>query len=149
MRKLGSAQKIRHLMAYSLIDSHCLSLTFRYKRCQLLKLQSPEEKATAWVDMKELAANSHCLLLHRDPAQFLHCQLRRRSTLAKVSIVSCWDNGKAGQSLHDEINRFLRNNIWTIFSPLTNTMYTCLSPGSAHVAIAHRFTGTFGGPHGV
>ena len=53
-----------------------------------MKLQSPDEKPTAWVDVKELAANSHCLLLHRDPAQFLPCQQCRRSNLFKVRSLS-------------------------------------------------------------
>lgn len=59
-------------------------LSRRYKRRQLVKLQSPDDKPTVWVDVKELAGNSYCLILNRDHEQFEPHQQRRRANLSKA-----------------------------------------------------------------
>ena len=82
---------MKHSILFSGILPLCPPYPNRYKRRQLVRLQHPDERPTPWVDVKELAGNSHCLLLHRDPTpmsqqggQFLAHQQRRRANLSKA-----------------------------------------------------------------
>jgi hypothetical protein len=63
-------------LQYEIVD------TLRYRRRQLVQVyQGPGARGgrrTYWVDAKELAGNSHCILVAQDPTQFLPHQQRRR-----------------------------------------------------------------------
>ena len=63
-------------LQYEIVDA------MRYRRRQLVQVfqgpGAPAGRRTYWVDAKDLASNSHCLLLAQDPTQFLPHQQRRR-----------------------------------------------------------------------